>query len=422
MWESTLPGTAPDQCFNFDFCTDTLYRQRAFSGSTLLKAMDFSPYDDRLNTVALWSRSPITRIELFGEINNVDDEFLGDLRVGANQPPIGLAFFPSRQHSGFGQHAALNNGRAVISDSAGIEYWRKHVDGDWQYQHHLDMGDLIDHVALSADYTVVVANGQMHIYRTEGDAPDQWPVSTSSYSGVARALDVDGDWIALGFVDHVRLFRRDATLGWHLDSTLTPDPPIPESSEFGAELGLDADLLAVSAGRGMFHVYRRNAAGSYLEEFRQTVPLTSRSSLDLSASTVVVQSIEGTLRLYEETSPGFWAESAIASAPSPSPIGLSLESAVRIDGNRLIQLEDFQLDDSPEFRQVVSIWARQPGGALERTSVFVDPHRRGAQTVNLGSNGRAFALEGDDLLVGQPGSDVCDGPSSDFFGDSGSQG
>lgn len=421
MWESTLPGTAPDQCFNFDFCTDTLYRLRAYSGATLLQRVDFSPYNNRLNTVALWSRQPITRIELFGEFNNVDDEFLGDLRAGANPPPAGLSHFVSREHSNFGLHAALSAGRALISDSAGFEYWRKGADGGWSYENRLDLNGTIDRVALSPEHAVVAAGGQLRIYRVQGDAPWLWPLTTISYPGVARSLDIDGDWIALGLDNEVRLHRRDASQGWRFENALVPDPPIPNSNEFGPEIGLDGELLAVGAGRGMFHLYRRDAAGTFAEEFRQTQQLTTRSSLDLSGSTVVVQSLEGSLQLYREYSPGFWGAAGSGSAQSPAPIGLSLESAVRMDGDRLVQLEDFQLNDSPNFRQVVSIWSLLADGQLERTAVFVDPHLPFPLSANLGSNGRAFALDGDDLLFGQPGSDLCLGTGFSFLGDNGSQ-
>ncbi|MCG6118780.1 MAG: hypothetical protein MEQ07_11410 [Aquimonas sp.] len=420
MWESSIPGTAPDQCFNFNSCTDTLYRLRAYSGATLLQRVDFSPYNNRLNTVALWSRQPITRIELFGEVNNIDDEFLGDLRAGANPPPVGLAHHVSREHSNFGLHAALRAGRALISDSAGFEYWRKGGDGAWTYENRLDLSGTIDRLALSPEHAVVASGGQLRIYRIQGDAPWLWPLTTISYPGVARSLDIDGDWIALGLANEVRLHRRDSQ-SWRFEGTLTPDPPIPNASEFGPGLDLHGERLAVSAGGGMFHVYRRNAAGSFVEEFRQTQQLSVNSSLALSDSTLVLQSLEGALRLYEEYSPGFWRETGLVSAQSPAPIGLSLGRAVRADGDRLIQLEDFQLNDSPNFRQVVSIWARKADGQLERTAVFVDPHLPFPASANLGSNGRAFALDGDDLLFGQPGSDLCLGTGFSFLGDNGSQ-
>jgi hypothetical protein len=155
MWESTTVGVGPSTCFDFDQCGDTLYRVRVFGDAgVLLRDFDYSPFNNRTNTVAIWSSTPITSVVLTAEINNFDDEFLGELRVGARPLPAGLRYVPSRQHGAFGRHAALAGARAVISDAQGFEYWRQTDADGWSYAGRSDISGTIQRVATDGSHAV----------------------------------------------------------------------------------------------------------------------------------------------------------------------------------------------------------------------------------------------------------------------------
>lgn len=427
LWESTQPGVGPTTCFNFDFCTDTLYRVRVLDGEQLIRQFTFSPYNSRTNTLALWSSVPISRIELTAETNNVDDEFLGDLRVGFAPLPLGFPqFVPSRQHGGFGRHAALRNGRALIGDAQGFEFWQRSSPAEWQYANRLDVEGTIERMALGADHAVLAVatpNGKrLRIHDVQGSNPESWPLTDLAYSGTAGSIDIEGDLIALGLADRVNIYRRDALEGWRFEYALQPDPPIEGASQFGRDLGMDGDLLVVNAGSGLFHVYQRDADAQFTEVFRQEQQLTSQALVDISDATVAVQTFEGGLRIFRPDTSGSWSQTQSVATPLPAALGLGLASGVRIDGDTIMTLQNFRTDESPDFRQVVSIWSRGENADFVRSSLFVDPHFPNPASANLGNAGRAFALDADDLLLGQPNTPWCDVGSQGFFGDDGAQG
>jgi len=425
LWESSLPGVGPDRCFNFDFCTDTLYRISVYGGDGLIEAFDFSHYNDVLNTMALWSSAPITRIEMTAIVNNVDDEFFGDMRTGSTPLPAGLDIAASQQNSNFGADAALRDGRAVVSDSAGFEFWRRVDPEIWAYSGRLDFGGSIVRTAMSADHAVfAMSTGKLRIHEIQDDDPTLWPLTEIPYSGAAQDLEIENDLIALGIDGQVLLHRQVPVDGWILETSLLPDPPIPDSTEFGRDIAMDGDLLVVSAGNGRFHIYQRGLGAQFDEIFRQEQLLTSRSKLDVSGSTVAVQTFEGGLRLFDPDGSGAWASSEFPTVGLPPEIGLALGEGIRIDGDTFIALQGYQNSPSPAFRRIVSVFRR--GGAtgkFVRTALFVEPHQHPTLETNLGSGGSAFALDGDDILLGYPATSWCDQEfgTRSFFGDSGSQ-
>ena len=427
LWESTLPGVGVNTCYNFDFCTDTLYRVRVFGDEgVLLRDFDFSPFNARTNTVAIWSSTPITSVVLTAELNNVDDEFLGDLRVGATPLPAGLRYVPSRQHGGFGRHAALSGARAVIADAQGFELWRRSGPDGWVFAGRRDVSGTIERIALDAGVAAVAVatpgGPRLRIHDVQGDDPAAWPVTEIAYTGTARDLAVEGDVVLLGVDGEVRVHQTQAGLGWAFVYAIAPDPPITGADQFGRDIALDQGRLVVNAGRGLFHVYERGIGAVFNEVFRQEESFTSRSYVDISGTTVAVQTFEGGLRLYSADPLGVWSVSGAASGSLPAEIGLGTGAAVRIDGDTLITLQDFQASGSPEFRQVVSVWSRAAGRQLVRAAVFVDPHLPPSGSARLGGFGQAFEIDGDDILLGQPQTHWCDHGDRAFIGDSGPQG
>jgi hypothetical protein len=424
MWESTIPGVGVNTCYNFDFCSDTLYRVRVFGDAgVLLRDFDFSPFNNRTNTVAIWSSAPIASVVLTAELNNVDDEFLGDLRVATTPLPAGLRYVPSRQHGGFGRHAALAGMRAVIADAQGFELWRRSGPDGWAFAGRRDVTGTIERIAMDAGIAAVAVatpgGPRLRIHEIQGDDPASWPVTEIPYAGVARDLAVEGDIVMLGVDGEVRIHQRQAGLGWVFVYALAPDPPIVGADQYGRDLGLDQGRLVVNAGRGLFHVYERGIGAVFNEVYRQEESFTSRSYVDISGTTVAVQTFEGGLRLYSADPLGVWSVSGAASGSLPPEIGLGTGAAVRIDGDTLLTLQDFQASGSPEFRQVVSVWSRTPGRQLVRAAVFVDPHLPPAGTARLGAFGQAFEIDGDDVLLGQPQTHWCDYGDRAFIGDSG---
>ncbi len=427
IWESTVPGVGANTCYNVGFCTDTLYRVRVFGDAgAVLRDFDFAPADDRDNTVAIWSSVPIRNVVLTAEVNNVDDEFFGDVRVGSRPLPAGLRYLPSRQHAGFGRLAALGGGRALIVDDRGFESWRRTETDGWSYQGRRDIDGTIERIAVDASHAVLVlatpAGPRLRIHEIQGDDPMNWPTTEVAYSGAARDLAIEGDVIALGVDGAVRMHRRVPGTGWQFEQVLTPDPPITGANEFGRNLGLDGGQLVVNAGRGLFHVYARGAGSMFNEVYRQEQVVTNRSFVDISGNTIAVQGFEGGLTLYSAAAMGNWAESGSASGALPAGFGVGLGAAVRIDGDTLLTLQDFQNSASTEFRQVVSVWVRESDGRLVRTAVLVDPHLLRVGSARLGSFGQAFELDGDDVVLGHPGTTWCDYGTRAFFGDDGAQG
>lgn len=427
LWESTTPGVGASTCYNFEVCFDTLYRVRVFGeADVLLRDFDYSPPNDRLNTVALWSPTPIARVVLTGEINNIDDEFLGTLRVGSRPLPAGLRYAPSRLHSGFGLHAALAASRAVIADAEGFEAWRKTSANGWSYSGRLDIEGSIERVAMDEGHVAIAvstpAGPRLRIHAIQGEDPSSWPLSEIAHSGSVRDLEVDGDIIALGIDGSVRIHWRAPGAGWRFEHAMVPDPPIPGADEFGRDLGLDGGHLVVNAGRGYFHVYARGPEASFSEVFRQEQSVFGPGRLDISGTTVAHQSTGDSLSLFSADASGVWGFTSSRSGALPAEFGLGRGTAVRIEGATVIALMDFQTPASPEFRQVVSLWSHDGVGGLSRSALFVDPHLPGSGSARLGNAGRAFALHGDDILLGQPFTDWCDHADRGFIGDSGPQG
>lgn len=427
LWESTQPGVGPDKCFNFDFCTDTLYRIRVLSGNLLLREFDFSPYNEFVNTTALWSSVPITRIELDAVINDVDDEFFGDMRAGSTPLPAGLDLIASRQTTDFGLHAAIRDGRALISDSAGFEFWRRSGNEPWTYSNRLNFDNSIERLALGVDHAVLAvstpAGNRLRIFEIQGDDPAFWPMTEIAYTGSAAAIEIEDDLIAVGVGDQVLLYLQDPFDGWVFQYGLQPAAPIANATQFGRSIGMDSGLLAVSAGRGLFHVYQRGAGAQFSEIFRQEMVLTAVSLLDLSDSTVIVQTREGGLRIYQPDASGVWSPTQFPVVGLPSEIGLALGEGIRIDGDTFIAMQGFRTPPNDSFRRIVSVWKRGGTGEFSRSALFVEPHQLPIGATMLGSNGRAFALDGDDLLLGYPFTPWCDHElgSNAFFGDSGTQ-
>jgi hypothetical protein len=427
LWESTTPGVGASTCYNFDECFDTLYRVRVFGDADLLlRDFDYSPPDNRVNTVALWSPTPISRVVLTGEVNNIDDEFLGTLRVGSSPLPAGLRYAPSRQHGRFGLHAALAASRAIIADAEGFETWRKNASDGWSYVGRLDIEGSIERVAMDAGHAVIAvstsAGPRLRIYAMHGDDPLNWPVTEIAYVGSARDLELSGDVIALGVDGSVRIHWLAPGAGWRFEYALVPEPPIPGADEFGRDLGMDDGHLAVNAGSGYFHVYARGPGASLTEVFRNEQSIIGPGHLDVSDGTVAHQSTGQGLNLFSADTSGVWAWVAGASGSLPAEFGLGRGAAVRIVGDTVLTLMDFQTPASSEFRQVVSIWSRDGAGGLSRSALFVDPHLPVSGSARLGNAGRAFALDGDDILLGQPFTDWCDHSDRAFIGDSGPQG
>lgn len=427
MWESTILGVGPTTCFDFDGCTDVLYRLRVFSGASVLREIDFSPYNDQLNTIALWSSVPITRIFMAAEVNNIDDEFLGTLRVGASPLPAGVRFLPAQTAGISGENLGVHGGRALITRGGGIELWRRNADGAWVLGGQRDVAGTIQRLVLGqADAALAVdspSGSRLQVYSALGDDPATWPVTEFALPGTAfLALDIDDGLIAVGIANQVRVYRRDAVDGWVFEATVLPVPPIPGSDQFGRSLGLDQDLLAVDAGAGRFHVFQRDAGGPFQEVFRQEQTFTTRSQLDLSGSTLVVQSFDGALRIFQPDGSGGWDTSQFPFAPMPPGIGLALGAGVRVDGDRILALQTFQTAPSVEPRGIASVWTRDGFGQFERSAQFVEPHRAGSLGTQLGSFGRALALDGDDIGLGLPGTPWCQTAGTQaFFGDSGPQ-
>lgn len=423
LWESTQPGVGAATCYNFDFCTDTLYRVRVFSGGDLIRDFDFSPYDDELNTVALWSSTPISRIELSGVTNNVDDEFLGLLRAGSTPLPEGLAFMASQQNSDLGLHAAVSDGRALLSDSGGFQFWRRGVDDGWLFAGRIDIASPIERLALSPDHAVVAtstsAGKLLHVYDTQGSDPTAWPLTKLTYTGTARGIEIEDDLVALGVDGEVLIYRRHPLSGWAFEYPLLPDPPIAGASQFGRNLGMDDGLLVVNAGGGLFHIYERGAGAEFVEVFRQELSFTTVGLLDISDAVVAVQTFEGGVRVFEPHVSGGWSLTQLLPGGLPTELGLGIADGLRMDGNTIITLQSFDIAPNPDFRRIVGIWLRSADGQFARSARFVEPHRLAIGATQLGSAGRAFAVDGNDVVLGYPFTPWCDYvlSSRSFFGE-----
>lgn len=423
LWESTIPGVAANSCFNFDFCTDTRYEVGIFSGGTRLRAFFYSPFDDTGNRLALWSSAAFDRIELTADTNNVDDEFLGDLRTSAAPLPGGYPQrIASRTTSGFGRAVALHGGLALIGDDAGFDAWRVDGSGAWRATGRRTLGE-VSLAALQGQRAALVvgaAGGPQRIVLlgVAGDDPAAWPAVELPFAGTPRALDLHADLAVLGLDDRVLVYRFEPAGGWRFERELTPDPPIAGTTSFGGSIGLDGDLLVVGVDSDMFHLYRRTQDAAFVEVYRQDQARQQGTRLvDVSGDTVVQQGLAGNLRVFRPGEDGEWREVQNAFEPLPVGTGLGLANSVRIDGDRMLALQAFRGSGEVEFRQAVSIWMRQPGGAFERAGVFVDPHVRGTASAGLGNNGRALALHRDHVAMGQPFTPWCEDGGNALFGD-----
>ena len=425
LWESTIPGVAANSCFNFDFCGDTRYELSVFRGATLLRRFLYSPYDDRENRLALWASEPFDRIEFRATDNNFDDEFLGDIRTGTAPLPAGYPQrIAARDAAAFGTAATVHGGRALVGDSLGVEAFRIDPAGTWQSTGRRSIG-AVGLTALHAQHAALVvdaggAGQRLAFFDAVGDDPAAWSLVELPFSGTPRALDLHGDLAVMGFDTRVAVYRRDPASGWRFEYDLLPDPPIAGASFFGSRLGLDGDLLVVGVGSDMFHLYRRTQGAAFVEVFRQDVAAAQGTPVvDVSGDTVVQQGLAGNLRFFRPDAGGTWALVQDVIAALPFANGLGLSNDVRIDGDRVVALQSFRPTGEVNFRQALSVWLRQPGGAFERAGVFVDPHIRGDATAGLGNFGRALALHGGHLVLGQPLTPWCDNGATAQFGDPG---
>jgi len=410
MWESTNLGVGPNTCFDFDQCIDTLYEIRVLSGASLLETVNFSPYDDEVNKVVVWSSAPITQIEMRAVTNNTDDEFLGDLRVSSAPLPDGLDVAFSASQAEFGDAAAVQNSRALIGDAAGLEFWQRGRQG-WQSIGRVDLADTIQRVALGAGHAAVAvttpADQRLRIYRVIGGDPSLWPFVELPFGGTLRDMHIEGDVIALGLDGRVAIYRRVSGQNWALDQEIPADSEVPSPGDFARSIGLDDGLLAVDAGGGRFRIYQEGAGLPFSEVFRQNQSFTVRSHLAMANSTVVVQTFEGGLRIFEPDGNGGWAASQFPFTGLPGEIGLALGEGLRKDGDTFIALRGFQISPSPTFRRIISIWKRNPAGQFVRSGLFVEPHKQPTGETLMGAAGRAFALGGEDILIGHPRTSWC---------------
>lgn len=410
MWESTILGTAPNSCFDFDACMDTLYEIRVLNGDSVLEIIFFSPYDDEVNQVTIWSSVPITQVEMRAVANNVDDEFLGNITVGSAPLPDGLDLAFSDAHPGFGDAASVRDARALIGDAAGLALWQRGAQG-WQPSGRVDVPDTVRRVALGASHAAVAvlssAGERLRIYRTLGGDPQLWPFVELPFSGTVRDLQIEGDVIAMGLDGRVAIYRRVNGQNWVLDQEIPADGEVPSPSDFARSIALDEGLLAVDAGGGRFRVYRESPDGSFAEVFRQNQSFTVRSHLAMANSTVVVQDFEGALRIFEPDGNGSWTATQFPFTGLPSEVGLALGEGVRKSGDTFITLRGFQISPSPTFRRIASIWKRNPAGQFVRSGLFVEPHKQPTGETLMGASGRAFALDGEDILLGHPNTPWC---------------
>jgi len=424
MWESTNLGVGPNTCFDFNQCMDTLYQIRVLSGASLLETINFSPYNNEVNKVVVWSSVPITQIEMIAISDNVDDEFLGDLRVSSTPLPEGLDVAFSASQAKFGDVAAVQNSRALIGDAAGLEFWQHGPQG-WQSSGRVDLPDTILRAALGAGHAAVAvttpAGQRLRIYRTLGSDPSLWQFVELPFNGTLRDIQIEGAVIAMALDGRVAIYRPVSGLNWDLDQEIPADAEVPSPGDFARSIGLDDGLLAVDAGGGRFRIYQETPGGPFSEVFRQNDSFTSRSHLAMANSTVVVQTFEGGLRIFEPDGNDGWAATQFPFSGLPGEIGLAFGEGVRKDGDTFITLRGFQISPNPTSRRIVSIWKRNPAGQFVRSGLFVEPHKQPTGDTLMGASGRAFALDGEDILLGHPNTSWCRRiPTSQaFFGEPG---
>jgi hypothetical protein len=424
LWESSLPGSGSDSCFNGE-CFDTRYLVEAFNGDQRIWSSDYSAWNDQANRLKLWSSVAIDRLEIRGVFNNSDDELLEDLRTARSPLPPGYPTRIASDSAGvFGRFAVVAEGRALVTRDGAIELW---IPGgeSWAPAGALDLDANFEALdfdgAHAAAATALNGDGlRLHVIETTGDDPAAWPVTTFDYLLPARAVAIDGDLIALGSGDQVLLFRRNAT-GWYADGSLVPDPPVAGVTEFGRDLGLDGPLLVVGADDDVFYLYRDHAGG-LTEVFRQDQRTTPGTPyVDVEDGVVVQQTFSGSLLLYTRDSGGAWGLTGLVSQSLPFANGSGLGNGVRLAGDYLLGLQSFTTPDIADFRQAVSVWRRHSDGTWVRSFVMADPHVAGQNGALLGNFGRALSIDGDWMLLGHAATPWCRGIQRGFFGDNGEQ-
>ena len=157
----------------------------------------------------------------------------------------------------------------MVSDSAGFEFWRRVDPEIWAYSGRLDFGgSIVRHRNERRSRSLRDVDGETcESMKSRTTDPTLWPLTEIPYSGAAQDLEIENDLIALGIDGQVLLHRQVPVDGWILETSLLPDPPIPDSTEFGRDIAMDGDLLVVSAGNGRFHIYQRGLARAVRRDF-----------------------------------------------------------------------------------------------------------------------------------------------------------
>jgi hypothetical protein len=427
LWESSLPGSAADSCFN-DPCFDTRYLVEAFNGSQRIWSSDYSPWNDRANQLALWSNVAIDRVEIRGVFNNSDDELLGDIRTSRAPLPAG---FPrriaSQDAADFGDFAAVAGGRAILSRSDGFELWTVDDDDQWSAAAMLEIDLALEALDFDGNHLVVAGElpgggRRLRIFGAAGNDPAAWPVADFDFAPRARAIAVDGDLVAVGRDDdRVAIYRRAAGT-WIEAVALQADPPVAGVTAFGRDLGLDWPLLVVGADNDVFHVYRDEPQG-LVEVFRQDQPTSPGTQyVGVSGNLVVQQTFAGSVLIYAPDSQDTWDTVAALSGSLPFAGGFGLGNGVRFSGDFIVTLQSFSTAEVSDFRQAVSVWGRRPDGSFTRRFVMADPHLSGDLGALLGNFGKALSLDGRWMLLGHAATPWCRGVERDFFGDNGEPG
>jgi len=65
-------------------CTDSTFRVTLLNGSTIVAVHDFSPPNDTLAFIGIWTRDPFNRIEVRETTGTGDNEFFGNFTTGLN--------------------------------------------------------------------------------------------------------------------------------------------------------------------------------------------------------------------------------------------------------------------------------------------------------------------------------------------------
>lgn len=414
LWESSIPGTGGVTCFAAE-CQTTGYLLRIYNGSEEIRRLRLDVFDDRFERIRLWSTVAIDHIR-FDEVGStLDDEFLGDIRFGFTPLPPG---YPQREVSTgerlLGLAVALDGDRALATHLDGVLAWQR-VNDRWQRNGNIATPQTAVAIDLDRTHAVVATTGTLRVFRMLGDSAASWPeVANFVLPERPTAVRIDGDVIAVGYPgrQEVGLFRRQSGGSWAAVPPLQANPPIVGVLGFGSGIDLAGDLLAVSADRNAYHLFR--LAGSSAQElFRNDVlDAIGIPGIAVGPSRMVKARFVGPLRDHAPDAGGQWQGLGSIDAPLPFAVNGYFGTGLRTSGTVVAALGQFTITGTDPFVGALRLWDRGESGWAP-IAALPDPFLSPTLAAGFGADGNAVDIDGDDFVIGHTRPPYC----SDAFGD-----